>query len=62
MMELRIFKKKSSHNKFILKFFLWDIVNNLFVKTFISRNKIRGYFLKLFETKIGNNISVSQGI
>ena len=62
MMELRIFKKKSSHNKFFLKFFLLHIVNNFFVKTFISRNKIRGYFLKLFETKIGNNISVSQGI
>jgi hypothetical protein len=61
-MELRIFKKKSSHNKFFLKFFLLHIVNNFFVKTFISRNKIRGYFLKLFETKIGNNISVSQGI
>jgi len=50
MMELRIFKKKSSHNKFFLKFFLLHIVNNFFVKTFISRNKIRGYFLKLFET------------
>ena len=61
-MELRIFKKKSLHNKFFLKFFLSHIVNNLFVKTFISRNKIIGYFLKLFEIKIGNNICVSEGI
>jgi len=62
MMELRKFKKKSSHNKFFLKFFLLHIVNNLFVNTFISRYKITGYFLKLFETIIGNNTSVSEGI
>jgi acetyltransferase-like isoleucine patch superfamily enzyme len=61
-MELRKFKKKSLHNKFFLKYFLWYIVNNLFVNLFISRNKIIGYFLKLFETKIGNNTCVSEGI
>jgi len=57
-----MFKKKSLHNKFFLKFFLSHIVNNLFVNTFISRNKIIGYFLKLFEIKIGNNIFVYEGI
>ena len=62
MMELRKFNKKSSHNKFFLNFFLWHIVNNLFVNTFISRNKIIGYFLKLFEIKIGNNTCVYEGI
>jgi len=62
MMELRKFKKKSSHNKFFLNFFFWHIVNNLFVNTFISRYKITRYFLKLFETKIGNNTSVSEGV
>jgi len=62
MMELRKFKKKSSYNKFFLKFFYWYIVNNFFVNTFISRNKIIYYFLKLFETKIGNNTCVSEVI
>lgn len=62
MIELRKFKKKSSHNKFFLKFFLWHIVNNLFVNTFIFTYKFIGYFLKLFETKIGNNTSYSERI
>jgi hypothetical protein len=61
-MELIKFNIKSSHNKFFLKYFLWYIVNNIFVNTFISRYKITGYFLKLFETKVGNNTSVSEGI
>jgi hypothetical protein len=62
MMELKKFNKKYSHNRFFLKFFLFHIVNNFFVNTFISRNIIIGYFLKLFETKIGNNACVSEGI
>jgi hypothetical protein len=61
-MELRKLNKKSSYNKFFLKYFLWRIISNLFANAFISGNKIRGYLLKLFETKIGNKTCVSQGI
>ena len=51
-MELRKLNKKSSYNKFFFKYFLWHILSNLFANTFISRNKIRGYLLKLFELKL----------
>jgi len=61
-MELRKPNKKPSYNKFFLKYFFWRIVNNLSANTFISRNKIRGYLLNLFETKIGNKTCVSQEI
>ena len=61
-MKLRKFNNKFSHNKFFLKYFLQHIVNNFFINTFISRNKIRVYFPKLFETKIGNNTCDSEGM
>lgn len=61
-MKLRKFNNRFSHNKFFLKYFLRHIVNSFFINTFFSGNKIRVYFLKLFETKIGNNTCDSEGM
>jgi putative colanic acid biosynthesis acetyltransferase WcaF len=57
-MNLKKFNKKSTHDTYFLKFFLWYIFSALFFNSFIPGSKIRVFILKLFGCRIGKNIII----
>jgi putative colanic acid biosynthesis acetyltransferase WcaF len=57
-MNLKKFNKKSIHDTYFLKFFLWYIFSALFFNSFIPGSKIRVFILKLFGCRIGKNIII----
>jgi putative colanic acid biosynthesis acetyltransferase WcaF len=61
-MQLKKFKKKTTHNTFFLKYFLWYITSSLFFNSFIPGSKIRSILLKLFGSNIGKNIVIKPNV
>jgi putative colanic acid biosynthesis acetyltransferase WcaF len=57
-MNLKKFKKKSTHDTYFLKFFFWYVFSALFFNSFIPGSKIRVFILKLFGCRIGKNIII----
>ena len=57
-MNLKKFKKKSTHETYFLKFFFWYVFSALFFNSFIPGSKIRVFILKLFGCRIGKNIII----
>ena len=58
MFQLKQFQKKKISKLHFFKIGLWYLVNNLIIYSFIPSTKIRIFFLRLFGSKIGTNVTI----